>query len=167
MAVMTDDAGHLGIQFHPEVVHTPQGEQIIRNFLFGVAGCRGDWTATSFVEESVEAIREQVGNGAYLTSVVFFALSLYLASGLLGGQMHGFVESFLPARKPVIVGVPGMPAVASQPGVVADVDSSGWLENYGEAVRAGRAAGKNVFIDFTGIACVACKRMENTVFIMA
>src|SRR5690606_12043189 len=44
IAVMADEAGHIGIQFHPEVVHTPQGDRLIRNFLFEVAGCAGDWT---------------------------------------------------------------------------------------------------------------------------
>ncbi len=69
VAVMADDAGHLGIQFHPEVVHTPQGSQLLRNFLFNVAHCAGDWTAKSFVEESVETIREQVGDGKVICAL--------------------------------------------------------------------------------------------------
>jgi GMP synthase (glutamine-hydrolysing) len=51
------------VQFHPEVVHTPRGKEVIRNFLFKVAGCKGDWTMGSFVHEAVAAVRRQVGDG--------------------------------------------------------------------------------------------------------
>jgi GMP synthase (glutamine-hydrolysing) len=46
-----------GVQFHPEVVHTPRGDRMLRNFLFGIAGLRGDWTPASFVDEAIARIR--------------------------------------------------------------------------------------------------------------
>ncbi|MCA9679983.1 MAG: glutamine-hydrolyzing GMP synthase [Kofleriaceae bacterium] len=49
------------VQFHPEVAHTPRGTELLGNFLFGICGCRGDWSMASFVEEAVARIREQVG----------------------------------------------------------------------------------------------------------
>jgi len=50
-----------GVQFHPEVTHTPRGTEMLKNFLFGVCGAAGDWRMSSFVEESVARIRAQVG----------------------------------------------------------------------------------------------------------
>ncbi|MFM8395081.1 MAG: glutamine-hydrolyzing GMP synthase, partial [Acidobacteriota bacterium] len=52
-----------GLQFHPEVAHTPDGRLILENFVRGVCGCHGDWTAASFIEAAVERIREQIGDG--------------------------------------------------------------------------------------------------------
>ena len=49
--------------FHPEVVHTEHGVEILRNFAYGECGCSGDWTITSFIDESTEGIRQQVGPG--------------------------------------------------------------------------------------------------------
>ncbi|MBN2289200.1 MAG: glutamine-hydrolyzing GMP synthase, partial [Candidatus Glassbacteria bacterium] len=51
-----------GVQFHPEVVHTLRGRQVIANFLFLVAGCKPDWTAGSFIDEHTGKIRRQVGD---------------------------------------------------------------------------------------------------------
>ncbi|HZH25996.1 MAG TPA: glutamine-hydrolyzing GMP synthase [Azospirillaceae bacterium] len=62
-AVADEDRRFYGIQFHPEVVHTPHGHELIKNFLFGVAGCRGDWTMAAFRQEAVARIRAQVGKG--------------------------------------------------------------------------------------------------------
>jgi len=50
-----------GLQFHPEVVHTPQGKDILENFLYRVCNCKGDWTVSSFVDEAVKKISAQVG----------------------------------------------------------------------------------------------------------
>jgi len=50
-----------GVQFHPEVVHTPLGKEILKNFLFNICGCSGDWNVRSFIDEAVARIRAQVG----------------------------------------------------------------------------------------------------------
>jgi len=55
-----------GLQFHPEVAHTPLGGEIIKRFLYDVAGCRPDWTPGQFIQESVAAIREQVGDAGVI-----------------------------------------------------------------------------------------------------
>jgi GMP synthase (glutamine-hydrolysing) len=55
--------GRYGLQFHPEVHHTPQGPEIIRRFLYDVCGCHGTWTPGAFIEETVAAIRAQVEAG--------------------------------------------------------------------------------------------------------
>ena len=58
-----------GLQFHPEVVHTPNGAEIIRNFLYRVCGLRGTWTPAHFIGEAVSAIRSQVGSGQVLCAL--------------------------------------------------------------------------------------------------
>jgi len=57
------DRGVYGIQFHPEVVHTPYGQQVLTNFLQGVCGCERSWSPSSVIEEQIESIRHQVGDG--------------------------------------------------------------------------------------------------------
>ena len=53
---------HYGVQFHPEVVHTDHGRQILENFAHRICGAQGDWTPASFVEDKKQEIREQVGD---------------------------------------------------------------------------------------------------------
>ncbi len=68
-AAMADESRRLyGLQFHPEVVHTPKGIEILRNFAH-LCGCKGDWTAGSFIEETVAAIRAQVGGGKVICAL--------------------------------------------------------------------------------------------------
>ncbi len=63
-AVIADEARHFyGTMFHPEVVHTPHGAALLRNFTHGVCGCAGDWTMEAFRAEAVARIRAQVGTG--------------------------------------------------------------------------------------------------------
>jgi len=63
-AAVEDGARKLfGVQFHPEVQHTPNGSAVLRNFLFGACGFAGDWTVASFVEDATREIRDQVGDG--------------------------------------------------------------------------------------------------------
>ena len=52
-----------GVQFHPEVAHTPKGREILQNFLFKICGCSGEWTMSSFVDYSINQITEKVGKG--------------------------------------------------------------------------------------------------------
>lgn len=59
-AMESDERAIYCVQFHPEVAHTPLGKEVLRNFLFNVCGCKGDWTPASFIKEEVEKIRETV-----------------------------------------------------------------------------------------------------------
>lgn len=60
------DGRRFGIQFHPEVAHTPLGKDLLRNFLVEICGCRTDWTAEHFIDSAVRQIRETVGGGRVL-----------------------------------------------------------------------------------------------------
>jgi GMP synthase (glutamine-hydrolysing) len=62
-AFESSERGVYGIQFHPEVVHTPYGQRVLTNFLQDVCGCEPNWSAASVIEDQIERIREQVGEG--------------------------------------------------------------------------------------------------------
>ena len=61
-AIADEDRKFYGVQFHPEVVHTPRGALLLKNFTHGIAGLKGDWTMTSFKDEAIAKIRAQVGD---------------------------------------------------------------------------------------------------------
>lgn len=79
-----------GVQFHPEVVHTPDGKRILENFLYRVCRCSGSWTMSSFIEEAVARIREQVGEGhavCALSGGVDSAVAAALVDRAIGGRL--------------------------------------------------------------------------------
>ena len=79
-----------GVQFHPEVVHTPHGDEVLRRFLFDVAGCRPTWTNESIIEQQVAAIRAQVGSEKVLCALsggVDSAVAAALVYRAIGTQL--------------------------------------------------------------------------------
>ena len=78
------------IQFHPEVLHTEKGKEILHNYVYGICGCRGDWRMDSFVETSIRAIREKVGDGKVLCALsggVDSSVAAVLLSKAIGNQL--------------------------------------------------------------------------------
>ncbi|HSG80353.1 MAG TPA: glutamine-hydrolyzing GMP synthase [Acidimicrobiia bacterium] len=84
VAAMEDlDRGLCGVQFHPEVAHTPRGQEVLKHFLYDVCGARPTWTHVSIIEQAVDAIREQVGDGE-----VICGLSGGVDSGVAAALVH-------------------------------------------------------------------------------
>jgi len=91
VAALDDTERHIhGVQFHPEVIHTDRGQQLLERFLFDVCGARPSWTHTNIIESSVEAIRAQVGS-----SRVICALSGGVDSAVAAALVHRAVGSQL------------------------------------------------------------------------
>ena len=68
-AVIGNDQGMIGLQFHPEVAHTEQGKEILQNFLYNLCGCTGSWTAGNFISDQVAKIQKQVGDGKVICAL--------------------------------------------------------------------------------------------------
>jgi GMP synthase (glutamine-hydrolysing) len=87
------------VQFHPEVVHTPDGAKLIENFLFRIAGLTGDWSMSAFRARAVAAIRKQVGSGRVICGVsggVDSSVAAVLIHEAIGDQLNGvFVDNGL------------------------------------------------------------------------
>ncbi len=100
-AAMSNAALRLfGVQFHPEVVHTREGTPLLKNFLYNVCGCRGDWNMVSFVDMAVAKIREQVGTKRFSGGLQAESIRLLPRVGASGGwrsidlrfRDHGFMR---------------------------------------------------------------------------
>jgi GMP synthase (glutamine-hydrolysing) len=98
-AMENRDKKIFGVQFHPEVTHTENGEALLRRFVFDVCRCRGDWTIGSFIENSVERIRKQIGEGRALCAIsggVDSTVAATLVSRAIGDRLVGvFVDTGL------------------------------------------------------------------------
>jgi len=68
-AIKSEEIKAFGVQFHPEVVHTPLGKEILKNFLFRICQCAADWTMESFVTRTVRSLKEEVGEGRVLCAL--------------------------------------------------------------------------------------------------
>ncbi|HRI22420.1 MAG TPA: glutamine-hydrolyzing GMP synthase, partial [Panacibacter sp.] len=86
-----------GLQFHPEVYHSTEGKKIIKNFLVNICGCKQDWTPASFVQETVEKLKQQIGDAHVIMALsggVDSTVAATLISKAIGNRLHGiFVDN--------------------------------------------------------------------------
>ena len=91
-----------GVQFHPEVMHSQHGQQVLEHFLFDIAGCRPTWTMSNVIDEQVEAIRAQVGDKLAICGLsggVDSAVAAALVQRAIGDQLtcvfvdHGLLRA--------------------------------------------------------------------------
>lgn len=105
-AAIADDIRHFyGVQFHPEVVHTPHGAALLKNFTHHICGCRGDWSMAHFKSQAIEAIRAQVGHGKVICGLsggVDSSVAAVLLHKAIGDRLvcvfvdHGFMRQVEP-----------------------------------------------------------------------
>jgi GMP synthase (glutamine-hydrolysing) len=89
-AVMGNDKKMFGLQFHPEVVHTPEGKTILKNFVYRVCGCKRNWTTANFINESIAKVKKQVGKGKVISALsggVDSAVTATLVHRAIGDQL--------------------------------------------------------------------------------
>ena len=89
-AVQNTEKNLYAVQFHPEVLHTKEGKTMLSNFVYNVCECSGDWKMDSFVEESIKAIREKVGDGKVLCALsggVDSSVAAVMLSKAVGNQL--------------------------------------------------------------------------------
>ncbi|ACL19492.1 GMP synthase, large subunit [Desulfitobacterium hafniense DCB-2] len=108
VAAMMDETRHFyGVQFHPEVKHTPDGQAMLKHFLFDICGCHGEWTMESFIDAQVKAIREKVGDRQVLCALsggVDSSVAAVLVHKAIGDQLtcvfvdHGFMRKNEPEQ---------------------------------------------------------------------
>lgn len=100
-AMSNVEKGFYGVQFHPEVKHTPDGQKMLEKFLFDVCGCQGDWTMESFIDAQVEEIKKRVGKSRVLCALsggVDSSVAAVLVHRAIGEQLtcvfvdHGFMR---------------------------------------------------------------------------
>jgi GMP synthase (glutamine-hydrolysing) len=86
-----------GLQFHPEVYHSTEGKKIIKNFLVNICGCNQDWTPASFIHETVDALKKQIGDAHVIMALsggVDSTVAATLISRAIGDRLHGiFVDN--------------------------------------------------------------------------
>ncbi|MDR3588468.1 MAG: glutamine-hydrolyzing GMP synthase, partial [Negativicutes bacterium] len=108
VAAMANTGKHIyGVQFHPEVVHTPEGMKMLRNFLFNICKCKGDWNMGSFVDRAIAEIRRRVGNKRVLCGLsggIDSSVAAVLVHRAVGDQLtcvfvnHGFLRKGEPEQ---------------------------------------------------------------------
>jgi GMP synthase (glutamine-hydrolysing) len=89
-AVRHEKKNFFGVQFHPEVAHTPQGQVILKNFLYNICRCSGDWKMSDFVSKTTEEIRRKVGDAMVICGLsggVDSSVTASLVHKAIGGQL--------------------------------------------------------------------------------